>query len=144
MALSRANRQETVADMTESFPRRFCDRFGEFAGREERLPIDQHLLASLVAPRPLLDTEGLRDYWPNYDSAVRNLLAASDVYEFLGATGLGETPIRCETSVDPDRVGSLLQYRRDTGHTLDQGYWDAIRDFADAVLCYWFRVQSRP
>jgi hypothetical protein len=134
MALSRDNRQETVTDITETFPHWFCDRFHEFAGREERLPVDQHLLTSLVAPRPLLDTEGLRDYWTNYDSAFRNLLAADRVYEFLGATGLGEAPIVSGSSIDPDRVGSLLQYRRDTEHTLDRKYWDAILDFADAVL----------
>lgn len=39
--------------------------FESWAGREAELPFDQHFLMSLVAPRPLLRTEGLEDHWAN-------------------------------------------------------------------------------
>lgn len=134
MALSRDNDQETVEDITESFPHWFNDVFPRFAGREERLPVDQHLLTTLVAPRHLLDTAGIRDEWTNYWSALRNLRAADEVYDFLGVEGLGEDEVLIEEPIDPDRVGSLLQYRLDTEHTLNADYWEAILDFTDAAF----------
>ena len=64
-ALSRDNDQETVARITRVFPHWFDGLFPQFAGREDRLPIDQNLLMCLVAPRPIFDTEGLKDKWSN-------------------------------------------------------------------------------
>lgn len=134
-APARGNDQETVAEINETFPHWFNDVFPAFAGRPERLPVDQHLLCSLVAPRPLLDTEGARDYWANPGLAYDAVEAAAPVWELLGGTGIrdetllvGADPITAETA------GDLLQYRRETGHTLHGGYWDAILDFADLHL----------
>lgn len=132
MALSRNNDQETVAIINRSFPHWFNDVFPKFDGREEKLPVDQHLLTALVAPRPLLETAGLKDRWANYDSALRNLKAAAPVYEFLGARGLVDDGVISEDEpIDAETSGNLLQYRRDVRHTLDRRYWRAILDFAD-------------
>lgn len=131
-APSRKNTQETVAAINEAFPHWFNDVFPAFAGRADRLPVDQHLLMALVAPRPLLETEGLRDYWTNPSRALDALRAAAPVYELLGADGMADSGLLFEdTEITPDVAGDLLQYRRDTGHTLNRGYWDAILDFAD-------------
>ena len=51
----------------------------------ERLPVDQHLLKALVAPRALLDTEGTQDAWTNPEGAQLTHLAAKKVYDFLEA-----------------------------------------------------------
>lgn len=132
MALSRNNNQETVARINRSFPHWFNDVFPRFGGREEKLPVDQHLLTALVAPRPLLETAGLKDTWANYDSALVNLKAASPVYDFLGAPGLVGTGVISEDErINAETCGDLLQYRRDFHHTLDRRYWQAILDFAD-------------
>ena len=59
--------------------------FGQFIGKIDRLPIDQHEVKALVAPRALLSTEGLGDQWANPEGAQVSYLAAAEVYTFLGA-----------------------------------------------------------
>jgi hypothetical protein len=142
MALSRDNGQETVARINATFPHWFNDvfpafgdagaTFGSDGEREAKLPVDQHHLAALVAPRPLIDTEGARDYWANPGRALDCLQAADPVYEFLGVEGLtGDEPLYGDDEISDETVGRLLQYRRETEHTLNRGYWEAILDFAD-------------
>ena len=132
VALSRDNGQETVADINRVFPHWFNDVFPAFSGREGRLPVDQHLLVALVAPRPLLDTEGARDYWINPGQALDSLRAAAPIYELLGAEGMvGSGLLHEGQEITPENAGSLLQYRRETEHVLDRGYWRSILDFAD-------------
>ncbi len=131
-ALSRDNDQETVERINRVFPHWFNDVFTEFNDNEDKLPVDQHLLMALVAPRPLLDTAGLKDKWANYESALRALKAADPVYKFLGARGMvGSGMIVGDEKMTDDNAGNLMQYRRDTAHTLNVGYWNGILDFAD-------------
>lgn len=131
-ALSRDNRQETVASITEEFPHWFNDTFSAFSGRVDRLPVDQHLLIALVAPRPLIDTEGGRDYWANPGRALEALQAADPVYDVLGVEGMvGKGLLHEDDEITSETAGRLLQYRRDTDHTLNREYWDTILDFAD-------------
>ena len=63
----------------------FRPDFKQFVGKVERLPVDQHLLLALVAPRPLLSTEGTQDAWANPQGVQLTYLAAKRVYDFLGA-----------------------------------------------------------
>ena len=135
MALSRDNDQETVARINRVFPHWFCDRFNNYNDNEGALPVDQHLLVALVAPRPLLDTAGLKDTWANYESALRNLRAADEVYEFLGKRGLVGSGVLTENNaITQETTGEIAQYRLDTKHVLNSDYWKAILDFADLNL----------
>lgn len=132
MALSRNNSQETTERINRVFPHWFCDAFTEFDNHESKLPVDQHLLAALVAPRALLDTAGLQDTWANYESALENIREADRVYKFLGAPGIvGEGVLQGPAPLDPAKTGNLMQFRLDTKHTLNQDYWKGILDFAD-------------
>lgn len=132
MALSRNNDQETVERINRVFPHWFNDTFPKFNDREAHLPVDQHLLVALVAPRPLFDGAGLQDTWANYESALHNLRAASSVYKFLGEKGIvGEGVLTDEAEINPETADKLLQFRLDTKHTLNRDYWRAILDFAD-------------
>lgn len=142
-ALSRNNDQETVKRINDVFPHWFNDMFTRFNDNEAKLPIDQHLLMALVSPRALIDTAGLQDKWANYDSALRALNEADKVYKFLGAEGMkGDGVIEEEEAIQPDTVGDLLQYRRDTEHTLNLGYWNQILNFADVYFAK--RAQKPP
>ncbi len=136
MAMSRDNDQETVGRINSSFPHWFNDTFPKFGGgKEPHLPIDQHLLVALVAPRPLLDTEGDQDKWANYDNALRSLQGADKVYKFLGGCGLvGLGIVRGDEAFTDANTGDLVQYRRDEKHVLNRDYWRRILDFADRKL----------
>ena len=73
--------------------------FENWAGREAELPFDQHWLMSLVAPRPILRTEGFDDAWANPIGTSATFLATQRVYDLLGV---------------PER--NCIHYR-DGGHT---------------------------
>lgn len=150
-ALSRDNDQETVSRINQSFPHWFNGRFPAFGGRPERLPVDQHLLIALAAPRPVIDLEGMRDHWANPGRARDAIRAAAPVYNLLDVAPFAEqeegaSDGRIEDGmqggdllVEGNRIGAktcghLLQYRRDTGHTMEHDYWRAALDFADRHL----------
>jgi (4-O-methyl)-D-glucuronate---lignin esterase len=94
-------------------PQWFRPDFNQFVGKVERLPVDQHLLRALVAPRALLATEGTQDSWTNPEGSQLTHLAARKVYEFLGA---------------PDRISIKF---RPVGHVPSN---DDLLDFADHVF----------
>lgn len=132
MALSRNNDQEKLERINRVFPHWFNDTFPQFNDREDLLPFDQHLLVALVAPRALLDTEGLKDTWANAKSAHKGLVAANRVYKLLDAPGIkGGGMIQGPAELSPENAGNLLQFRLNTEHTLNADYWKAILDFAD-------------
>ena len=64
----------------------FHKHFGRFADQEGRLPFDQHFMRALVAPRPVLSTDGRKDLWANPRGTQAAWMAAQPVYDFLGAS----------------------------------------------------------
>jgi hypothetical protein len=134
-ALSRGNDQETVERINRVFPHWFNQTFRKFDGHEDLLPIDQHLLMCLVAPRPIFDSEGDQDKWANGTSGLRALKAADKVYKFLGLRGLvGAGVVRDEEPLSGTNVGDLVQYHRNTKHELSKAYWNRLFDFADGYF----------
>jgi pimeloyl-ACP methyl ester carboxylesterase len=91
----------------------FQPRFSDFRRRVERLPFDQHFLKALVAPRPLLCTDGLEDEWANPWGCQQTTEAVREVYKFLGV---------------PERVGN---HYRQGGHEHNLEDWEALLDFSD-------------
>jgi hypothetical protein len=57
--------------------------FESYSGNEADLPFDQHFLMSLVAPRPLLRTEGVDDDWANPEGTSVSYLGTQPIYDFL-------------------------------------------------------------
>jgi hypothetical protein len=54
---------ETIAQLFERFPHWFSPALAEFAGREDRLTLDQHAALALAAPRPLYLASARDDLW---------------------------------------------------------------------------------
>jgi hypothetical protein len=78
-------KSEQLHNIVGAFPHWFRPDFKQFVGNVERLPVDQHLLIALVAPRALLATEGTNDTWINPEGSQLTHVAAKKVYEFLKA-----------------------------------------------------------
>jgi hypothetical protein len=132
-ALSRENDQETVERITRIFPHWFTPAFRRFSDKEASLPVDQHLLVALVAPRPLLETVGEQDRWANYDSSLIGLRAAAPVWHLHGAPASAARLGPDDDMPGPD--GSrLVQLMLDEEHVLDAQYWTRILDFASLQL----------
>jgi hypothetical protein len=130
MALSRMNPSESVERINRVFPHWFNGNFKIFGKNVNKLPIDQHLLVALVAPRPLLDNAGLLDTWASPHLALEAMKMATPVYELYGTNGiLGEGMVR--DTIGTVKMGRLLQYQRNTKHMLNIDYWNAMIDFAD-------------
>jgi len=82
---------EDIKAIVTHFPFWFAPHFDEFIGHVDQLPIDQHELKALIAPRALLTTDSLDDLWANPLGTQISYLASKPVFEFLGAgekTGL--------------------------------------------------------
>ena len=91
-------------------------------------------ICALVAPRALIDTQGLQDKWANGTAALKGERAADPVWKLLGAPGQkGEGVLENGALITPESAGNLLQYRLDTKHQLDRRYWEKVLDFADQV-----------
>jgi hypothetical protein len=69
-------KSEQLHNVVGSFPHWFRPDFNQFVDNVPRLPVDQHLLLALVAPRPLMNTEGTQDTWINPQGAQISHVAA--------------------------------------------------------------------
>ncbi|MBL8953867.1 MAG: hypothetical protein JNK82_24030 [Myxococcaceae bacterium] len=83
--LTRDGSGETVELINSAFPHWFDGVFPTFAGNERRLPVDQHALLALVAPRRVLLSEGDDDAWADPQGSKRSLELARPVWPLLGA-----------------------------------------------------------
>jgi len=88
MAVTRDKRGERVNPITTNHGRWFCGNYKKYVDREDALPMDQHMLAALVAPRLLAVCNAELDTWADPQSEFMSLVEASKAYRLLGAPGL--------------------------------------------------------
>lgn len=128
-SLSRRKYGETISLINKQFGYWFANNYKQYSNRVSELPVDQHMLIALMAPRPVYTTNAVEDRWADPRGSYLSLVNASPVYNLYGK--------KLNLSVEPPAVNvpiinSLVGYHFRTGiHDLNVYDWENFIRFAD-------------
>ena len=130
-ALSRRAFGETVGKITHTFPHWFCDNFSNYHLDEENLPVDQHMLIAMVAPRPVYVASAVEDL---HADPYGEFLSAKNAQPVYLLYGFSENPLNSWPELNKPVMGQIGYHVRSGKHDLTAYDWDVYIKFADLHL----------
>jgi len=127
-SLERRRFGETLESLNRVFPHWCCANARDWHERSAERPFDQHMLLSLIAPRPLYVASASEDSWADPRGEFLSALAASAVYERLGVAGL---PVEAMPEPGAAVMGGIGYHARPGGHDVTVYDWEQYMAFAD-------------
>jgi hypothetical protein len=128
-SLIRRDWGETLDDMAQNFSWQFAGNLQRWVGKWSELPVDQHMLIALIAPRAVYVNGGVGDQWSDPKGEFLAMVAAGPVYKLLGASGLGTDRV---PDLDKPVIGGHLAFHyHSQGHRAVPEDWRLFLEFAD-------------
>ena len=126
-AMHRGKTGERIADITKQFPHWSCPKYAEYSDNEEALPVDQHMLLALIAPRPLYISSASEDDWACPKKEFESCVLAGEAYYALGKRGLASEEF---PKLDSPIIGGDIQYHIRKGpHGVFMYDWEQVIPF---------------
>lgn len=131
-ALARTSQCETVKKINATFPHWFAVNYHAYDDREAALPVDQHELIGLIAPRLAYVASAREDSIADPKAEFQSCVEAAPVYALYGLKGVGAAPF---PEVGESRHEGAIGYHvRAGGHDLKGEDWARFMDYADVHL----------
>ena len=130
-ALSKRRFGETVWRITNSFPHWFCKNFKGFAKNEDALPVDQHELIALIAPRPVYIASAEEDRWADPKGEFLSALYATPVYELFNKKGIKQTEM---PEINQPVQNTIAYHIRAGKHDVTDFDWEQYIKWADKFI----------
>ena len=130
-ALSKRDYGETIGIINAKFPWWFAPAYKQYGSNTAALPLDQHMLLSLVAPRPLYVASAEGDQWSDPKGEFLSAVRAGAVYRLFREKGVGVDSM----PLAGHPIGDFIRYHIRTGkHDITLYDWQQYMDFADRQL----------
>jgi hypothetical protein len=126
-ALSKRIFGETVGRINDSFPHWFCRNFRRYNRNEIELPVDQHQLLALVAPRPLYVASASEDLWADPRGEFLSTSLAGELYQRFGLEGLH---MKAFPEPKEAAIGLVSYHLRKGKHDINAWDWERYAEFA--------------
>ncbi len=135
-SLNRGKRSgnEYINHITQVFPYWFCEKYKDYAGKDDETPFDQHFMLSLIAPRKVHIASAENDAWAGPNLQFLSCVAASEVYELYGMKGLifeEDDFLKTDRRLNEGNIGLC---HREGVHYFSRDDWHGLMEFLN--ICY--------
>jgi len=112
-------------------PHWFCENFKNYNNNVEALPVDQHELIALIAPRPVYIASAEEDFWADPRGEFLSAYYATPVFELFGKKGI---PTIEMPELNKPIHNTVAYHIRSGGHDVTDYDWEQYLKWAAAQL----------